>query len=317
MTHENSNSANSAVSMTNNTRLYGSDTFTYMVRSHGCYRRNEKVLLGDNLYLSLHSFQDEGLEYNPRYAKEFCEGRITPHPGYKPVDTADTEYFQMLFCRNETDRHPCYVHCCTTNERVYDFIDGDLLLSDLIYLVNFHAQSHGITWIDLNLLTCHGPCNNDPLLRSRVLVEYNKYQGPRITRGHRRYPHTRKCTIAGRAGTLAHVLFSNGQKTYYPMIGDRLLNRSTGEWLKVTRDNKGSLGSAVFMGTIDIGSFVKYYLDGDQLFVVDDFDLSREDFMFIRKTTDPYVTLYVRPTDVVHYRIVDMEDDMDKWFDYY
>ncbi len=101
------------------------------------------------------------------------------------------------------------------------------------------------------------------------------------------------------------------------MIGDRLLNRSTGEWLKVTRDSKGSLGSAVFMGTIDIGSFVKYYLDGDQLFVVDDFDFSREDFMFIRKTTDPSVTLYVRPTDVVHYRIVDMEDDMDKWFDYY
>jgi hypothetical protein len=71
------------------------------------------------------------------------------------------------------------------------------------------------------------------------------------------------------------------------------------------------------MGSIDVGSFVKYYLDGDHLFVVDDLDLSRDDFLFIRKTTDPSITLYVHPTAVTHYRVVDMEGDMDQWFDYY
>lgn len=306
------NSPDSNVSITENQRVYGSDTFTYMVRAHGCYRPNEKVLLGDNLYLSLHAFQNEGLEYKPSYAREFCAGRLTAHPGYKPIDTVDTEYFQMLFCRNASDRSPCYVHCCTTNERVYDFIDGDLLLSELIYLMNFHAQSHDAYWIDLNLLTCNSPCTNDPIMRSRVLTEKNRYTGPRITKGHKRFPNTRKCLK--RPETLASVPFSNGLKPYYPMVGDRLWDKVLGQPVVLTQANVKK--DWTFVGSIDVGSFVKYYLDGDQLFVVDELAQGRDDFLLIRKVNDPSVTLYVRPNAVTSYRIVEMED-VDQWFEYY
>jgi len=313
-------SANSAVSMTNNLRVYGSDTFTYMVRAHGCYRPDEKVLLGDNLYLSLHAFQDEGLEYKTDYAREFCAGRITTHPGYKPIETIDTEYFQMLFCRTEKDMHPCYVHCCTTNERVYDFVDGDILLSELIYLVNFHASSYGVHYIDLNLLTCNSPCSNDPILRSRVLDPYNSYKGQRITKGHKQHPNTRKCVQLKRPETLARMPFTNGLKKYYPMDKDRLWDKQTGQYFLVTKANKGRLPrSCVFVGSLDVGSFVKHYLNGeDQEFVVEDMVKGRDDFLFIRHNKDRSVALYVDPASVTSYRIVEMKElDVDELIQYY
>jgi hypothetical protein len=310
---------NSNVSITENQRLYGSDTFTYMVRSHGCYRPDEKVVLGENLYLSLHAFQDEGLEYNPIYAKEFCAGRVTPHPGYKPIDTVEHEYFQMLFCRTEKDTHPCYVHCCTTNERVYDFIDGDLLLSDLLRLVNVHARSYGGYYIDLNLLTCNRPCTNDPLIRSRILVEHNKYTGPRITKGHKKHRDTRKCTLMKRPNAVARLPLSTGRKTYYPMVGDRLWDKHMGQSITVTRENKGHLPrSSVFIGSIDVGSFVMHGMNGeDQVFAVEDLAQGRDDFLLIRNTMDRSIVFYVVPNEVTSYRVVNMEDDMDQWFEYY
>jgi len=310
-------SINSNTFANNDTHLYGQDTFTYMVKAHGCYRPDEKVLLGDNLYLSLHAFQDEGLEYNPLYAREFCQGRLTTHPGYKPIDTVQEEYFQMLFCRNENDKHPCYIHCCTTNERVYDFVDGDLLLSEVIYLVNFHAQSHDAYWIDLNLLTCNAPCTNDPLKRTRVLVEKHRYQGPRMTKGHRKHPNTRKCTVLHRPATLEKVRFSNGDKTYYPMVGDRVLDK-TGQYVVLTQKTKAKARDWTFLGSIMEGSFVKYYDGEDQLFVVEAVDVTRDDCLWIRNTRDPSVALYVRPNAVTHYRVVDMNgEDMDGWIEYY
>jgi hypothetical protein len=311
-------SVNSNVSITENQRLYGPDTFTYMVRSHGCYRPNEKVLLGDNVYMSLHAFQDEGLEYNPSYAREFCAGRITTHAGYKPIETIDTEYFQMLFCRTEKDRHPCYVHCCTTNERVYDFIDGDLLLSELLYLVNFHARSYGAYYIDLNLLTCNSPCSNDPITRSRILTNRKEYTGPRITARHKRFTNTRKCSQLKRPATLASVPFSNGLKPYYPMVGDRLWDKQMGQYVLVTAENKRRLPkSCVFVGSLDVGSFVKYYMGEDQLFVVEEMAKGKDEFLLIRKTTDSTVFLYVDPKAVTPYRVVEMDEDVDHWFEYY
>lgn len=323
-------SANSAVSITDNLRVYGSDTFTYMVRAHGCYRPDEKVVLEDNVYLSLFSFQDEGLEYKTDYAREFCAGRRTTHAGYKPIETIASEYFQMLFCRSERDKHPCYVHCCTTNERVYDFVDGDILLSELLYLVNFHASTYGASYIDLNLLTCNSPCRNYTIMRSRVLDPYHSYKGPRITKGHKKYPNTRKCVQLKRPETLAEVPFSNGLKKYYPMVNDRLWDKRTGEYVLVTKENKGRLpNSCVFVGSIGEGSFVKHYVakpqvEGeeqkgeDQEFVVEEMVKGRDDFLFIRNNKDRSVAFFVAPAAVTSYRVVDMEDtDVDELIQYY
>jgi len=318
---KNSNySVNSNISETENQRLYSKDTFTYMVKAHGCYRPREKVLLGDNLYLSLHSFQNEGVRYNAAYARMFCAGRLTPHQSYKPIETVDTEYYQMMFCREASDKYPCYIHCCNTNERVFDFIDGDLLLSEVIYLVNFHAQSHGAHWIDLNLLTCNAPCSNDPLIRSRVLIEQDQYQGPRVSKGPKTHPNTRKCTMLKRPETLAHLPFSNGEKQYYAMVGDRLIEKRTGNIIVVTKANLAEAKVRedwVFLGSIDVGSFVKHYLNGeDQLFVVDDIVPSRDDFLLIHNTMGTPVQRYVHPYEVTHYRIVDMVDP-NEWLHYY
>jgi hypothetical protein len=319
-------SANSAVSVTDNLRVYGPDTFTYMVRAHGCYRPDEKVVLEDNVYLSLHSFQDEGLEYKTDYAREFCAGRRTTHAGYKPIETISSEYFQMLFCRSERDMHPCYVHCCSTNERVYDFVDGDILLSELLYLVNFHASTYGASYIDLNLLTCNSPCSNDPIMRSRVLDSYYSYKGPRVSKGHKKYPNTRKCIQLKRPATLAEVRFSNGVKKYYPMVNDRLWDKETGQYVLVTKENKEHLPkSCVFVGSIAEGSYVKHYIKGeapgegeDHEFVVEEMVRGRDDFLFIRHNKDRSMALFVAPGSVTSYRIVNMEDtDVDELIQYY
>jgi hypothetical protein len=99
------------------------------------------------------------------------------------------------------------------------------------------------------------------------------------------------------------------------MVGDRLWDKDLGQAVVLTQID-AIPKEAVFVGSIDVGSFVKYYLDGDQLFVVDELAKGRDDFLLIRKVTDPSVTLYVRPTAVTSYRIVDMED-VDQWFEYY
>jgi hypothetical protein len=319
-------SANSAVSVTDNLRVYGPDTFTYMVRAHGCYRPDEKVVLEDNVYLSLFSFQDEGLEYKTDYAREFCAGRRTTHAGYKPIETISSEYFQMLFCRSERDMHPCYVHCCSTNERVYDFVDGDILLSELLYLVKFHASTYGASYIDLNLLTCNSPCSNYTIMRSRVLDPYNSYKGPRITKGHKKYPNTRKCLQLKRPDTLAEVRFSNGLKKYYPMVNDRLWDKRTGQYVLVTKENKEQLPkSCVFVGSIAEGSYVKHYIKGevpgegeDHEFVVEEMVKGRDDFLFIRHNKVRSMALFVAPSSVTSYRVVNMEDtDVDELIQYY
>lgn len=122
-----------------------------------------------------------------------------------------------------------------------------------------------------------------------------------------------------RPATLAKIPFSDGAKPYYPMIGDRLWDKQTGQYVVVTAENKQRLPkSCVFVGSLDVGSFVKHYMDGeDHVFVIEEMAIGRDDFLLIRKTTDPTVVLYVDPKAITSYRVVNMEEDMDEWFEYY
>ena len=104
------------------------------------------------------------------------------------------------------------------------------------------------------------------------------------------------------------------------MVGDRLWDRQTGQYVLVTAENKRRLPKdSVFVGSMDVGSFVKYYMGEDQLFVIEEMakGKDKDEFLLIRKTTDPTVVLYVDPKAVTPYRIVEMDEDVDHWFEYY
>ena len=103
------------------------------------------------------------------------------------------------------------------------------------------------------------------------------------------------------------------------MIHDRLWDKRTGEYVLVTKENKGHLPkSCVFVGSIAEGSFVKHYLGEDQEFVVEEMVKGRDDFLFIRNNKDRSVALFVAPGSVTSYRVVNMEDtDVDELIQYY
>ena len=110
------------------------------------------------------------------------------------------------------------------------------------------------------------------------------------------------------------------------MVNDRLWDKRTGQYVLVTKENKEQLPkSCVFVGSIAEGSYVKHYIKGevpgegeDHEFVVEEMVKGRDDFLFIRHNKVRSMALFVAPSSVTSYRVVNMEDtDVDELIQYY
>jgi hypothetical protein len=130
----------------------------YFITSHGCYNKDKKVDL-KKLTLLFYTRENECLFYGNKYLKSFCNESLNKRKEYKPLFKKRGEYFQMEFGREEKDKHESYIYCCNTKERIYDFKNGDLLLSQVVDLVTLHNNSESPIY--LSMLTCNIECDND------------------------------------------------------------------------------------------------------------------------------------------------------------
>ena len=138
----------------------------YFISSHGCFVNDKKVSLRD-VTLCFYARENECVFYNNKFLKSFCNESINKRKEYKPLFKKRGEYFQMEFSREEGDKYDSYIYCCTTKERIYNFKNGDLLLSQVIDLVSLHNNSESPIY--LSMLTCNAECSTENENRGRKL----------------------------------------------------------------------------------------------------------------------------------------------------
>ena len=132
----------------------------YFITSHGCFTNRRKVNL-KKVTLLFHARENECVFYGNKYLKGFCNESINKRKEYKPLFKKRGEYFQMEFCRQEKDKFDSYIYCCNTKERIYDFRNGDLLLSQVIDLVTLHNDTYSDSPAYLSMLTCNVECEDE------------------------------------------------------------------------------------------------------------------------------------------------------------
>ena len=130
----------------------------YLLSSHGCYVKDKKVDLKD-VTLLFYAEENECIIYGKRFLKGFCNESINKRKEYKPRFKKRGEYFQMEYSREVSDKSESYIYCCNTKERIYDFKNGDLLLSQVIDLITLHNNSESPIY--LSLLTCNSECSDE------------------------------------------------------------------------------------------------------------------------------------------------------------
>ena len=130
----------------------------YLLSSHGCYVRDKKVDL-KGVTLCFYAEENECIIYGKRFLKGFCNESINKRKEYKPRFKKRGEYFQMEYSREVSDKSESYIYCCNTKERIYDFKNGDLLLSQVIDLITLHNNSESPIY--LSLLTCNSECSDE------------------------------------------------------------------------------------------------------------------------------------------------------------
>ena len=130
----------------------------YLLSSHGCYVKDKKVDLKD-VTLLFYAEENECIIYGKRFLKGFCNESINKRKEYKPRFKKRGEYFQMEYSRELSDKSESYIYCCNTKERIYDFKNGDLLLSQVIDLITLHNNSESPIY--LSLLTCNSECSDE------------------------------------------------------------------------------------------------------------------------------------------------------------
>ena len=132
----------------------------YFISSHGCYTNRRKVNL-KKVTLLFYARENECIVYNNKFLKAFCRESTDKRKEHKPLFKKRREYFQMEFCREETDKFDSYIYCCNTKERIYDFKNGDLLLSQVVDLVTLHNDTYSDSPIYLSMLTCNVECEGE------------------------------------------------------------------------------------------------------------------------------------------------------------
>jgi hypothetical protein len=242
----------------------------YLISAHGCYYKTEKVPL-HNVRLEFHSSEDECVNYRFSYIKSFCSKSINKrNKAYKPVRKVDHQYYQMDLTRSNDDTSPCFIYCCSKQELLYDFDNGDLTLTNLIDMVRLHAEKHGHTgWIYISMLTCNTDCydtsEEELTIPLRRLESFNNRRLVTTVIKNRR-----KRSLQTRKNNMRRLPYSSLKRKHIPKIGDRMIDKRGNEIEIQTKEESVQLRKNpkfVYLPKLQPGDYVMYEAD---LWVIDD-----------------------------------------------
>lgn len=234
----------------------------YFITTHGCFRKKETIDL-KGIHLLFHAYENECVKYNNAYLRSFCKDSINKLKGKQaPVFTATKKYYEMEFGRQDGDRSDSYIQCCTTGELIYDFINGDLLLSDAIDIISAHSALYDPSPIYVSVLTCNVECS-----------DFNTNYGTTLhrtissTNTPNRYPPNknnwnavRKSARNTRKQNMNSISISKGTRKHRLKLGNSVIHPKKGTKNVVTKENKKKLKArgSYFLPEVEPGNTVLY-----------------------------------------------------------
>lgn len=236
----------------------------YFITTHGCFRKKETIDL-KGVHLLFHAYENECVKYNNAYLRSFCKDSINKLKGkQKPVFTATNKYYEMEFGKQEGDKFDSYIQCCTTGEIIYDFINGDLLLSDVIDIIKAHHDLYDSeSPIYVSVLTCNTECS-----------DFNTNYGTTLHRSistkntPNRYPANknnwntvRKSARNTRKQNMNTLSISKGTRKHRLKLGNSVIHPTKGTKTVVTIENKKKLKArgSYFLPEVESGNTVLYH----------------------------------------------------------
>jgi len=234
----------------------------YVITAHGCHRK-EKIPL-HNVKLLMYAYENEYVRYKPPYAGSFCKKSYNKKSKYyKPLFRVSDRYYQMSFGREEGDRFYSYVECCKTGETIYDFANGDLLLSDVIELIKHHAAIHEYNDpLYLSILTCNTPCNGVVPDVGTYLHRSTSYE-PGLEPANYNWATTRNKSTRRRKLNMVRLPKSRRVRSHFPKPGNTMAHSVTHEKSEVPEglplsDLREIHRTHYFIPNLQFGDFVYY-----------------------------------------------------------
>ena len=130
----------------------------YLITTHGCFRKHETIDLND-VKLLMYAHENECIRYSKRYYQTFCNKSVQKRKGnYKRKFIATKKYYQMEFGSLPEDEFESYIQCCRTKKIIYNFKNGDMLLSDILDMITAYNNHFNPTPIYVSVLTCNTNC---------------------------------------------------------------------------------------------------------------------------------------------------------------
>jgi hypothetical protein len=242
----------------------------------------------------MYAYENEYVRYKPEYAETFCTKAYNKKSKiYKPLFKVAQQYYEMSFGREQGDRFYSYVSCCKTGETIYDFANGDLLLSDVIELIMHHAKIHEYTGPhDLSILTCNTPCSGKVPDVGTYLHRSTSYE-PGLDPPNYNWNTTRKRSQVRRKKNMVRLPNSRRIRSHFPKSGNIMMNKETYEKIRVppnaTEDYRHAIKKThFFIPNLQEGDFVYYY---GETYVIDQIQEENKIIYYeIRNTLTGYST---------------------------
>lgn len=148
----------------------------YYINAHACHYFNELI----NIDITLYFYASEGecIVVTQGFLDNICSATNEYGPLFnnstKSLFTKPptSQYHQIEFGREADDPVESIIYCCgrdSSRDRgdvygeIYDFINGDLSLSQVIDLLKLHDSIHGdSTPIELYIFSCNKECDSPP-----------------------------------------------------------------------------------------------------------------------------------------------------------
>lgn len=236
----------------------------YVVTAHGC-RRKEIIPL-HNVRLAMYAYEDEYVRYAPTYADEFCEkSMIKKKKAYKPLFIVTDSYYEMSFGKEQGDQFHSFVECCSKKQPIYDFANGDLLLSDVIELIRHHAfiNDHEGN-IQLAILTCNMPCSGPDVPNVGTFLHRSTSYEPGKEPADYNWHKTRRKSMLKRRRNMERLPQSRRIKSHIPKAGNTMYHSETHDPMVVppglAAGNRMTIKKThYFIPNLQPGDFVYYY----------------------------------------------------------
>jgi hypothetical protein len=232
----------------------------FLITTHGCYRKRETVDLG-SAKLLVHAFENECIRYGDDYKDTFCDKSIHKRKGdYKRKFIATRKYYQMEFSSLPEDNFESYIQCCTKNKKIYDFKNGDLLLSDALDMIVAYNKRINDTPIYISVLTCNTQCEDKEDTNFGEHLTVN--QPPRLYPvSKKNWNITRKSATNSRKKNML-IPASRGTLRHRFKVGNRAIHSTHGTENVVTEENRKRLKTtSYFLPRTKVGDAVLYQRD--------------------------------------------------------